>query len=909
MSWLSFGKKISCQKTETYRGWEYRIEYEEEKIGLPLGDQDRIFKALSKSESVKIIYALSELMEYDILLEKGDNYFIPIEEYYSLPIDLIEILELPSKYTGNFKVTSSYNIGVEDFNVDIWIEDKNRFSKIYSQKDQLLRIGVKSYVLSSLQLQLFLAAKAIEDAKFGLEQFKALAKLKTIGKKLDVVFDDYIEAEDIAFADDIALDAELIKPEELQLKPLFNSLSEEQNDLINKANDIKTYYQGNGHGQIKSRIFIEPKLQPCVERIRQKRITGTDVPKFIKNPYPYIEDDLNVDLEVFSERVKGLKSIIYKAQPFIQVNEKEALNWFDFETGIRIDQQSEVGKEEMLSAEQFEKLLDEAKANEGYARFDDGWLEVDINSSEAYLESLKKYESIKENGDIPFNNMRQILDIFQNINDLEYNEGCIKVIKSIKAAGLDRFEHIEGLNANLYDYQKEGHQWLRSLDYLDLGGLLADDMGLGKTLQVISYFQRLKNKEFLKPSLVVVPSSLLDNWQSEIVKFSDNIQSCIYHKSKGVLTDYFDLCDVYITTYQTLVNQQLDLGKVDWRVLVCDEAQKIKNASTYASNAVKAMKANRKLALTGTPVENGLSELWSIVDYVQPGLLFSYKQFKEEFESPIQKVATEESEYKVDQLIEKLKPIYMRRTKEEKLEGMPSFEEITLFAALSKEQLKLYLEQIIIAKNDKSRILASLNNMLTICSHPRAYTGELNATTKQLLKEAPKLEESIELLNEIKSKSEKVIIFTKYRNMQMILKQVISDIFGIYPHIINGDMKGNRLLAIEDFSDKKGFNVMILSPRAAGMGLNITSANHVIHYTRDWNPAVEKQSTDRVYRMGQKKDVQVYYPITTYTQNETVEEKLNYLLLQKKKLIEKVVVPREQYQVKANDLMDVFETN
>ena len=464
----------------------------------------------------------------------------------------------------------------------------------------------------------------------------------------------------------------------------------------------------------------------------------------------------------------------------------------------------------------------------------------------------------------------------------------------------------KGLNANLHPHQKNGFLWLQSLAFLKLGGLLADDMGLGKTLQVITFMQELKNKNNLRPSLIVLPVALLNNWIYEINKFATGITAEIFHKEYGRLDYKFDRSDVYITTYETLVNNQLILGQIPWKIVVCDEAQKIKNSSTYASVAVKAMKGEHRIALTGTPVENGLHELWSIMDFVQPGLLDSYQNFKETYELPIHKGNMETATRKADLLLDELKAVYLRRTKEEELEGLPKIISHQIPVEMTKIQYQMYLKLIMQGKDNPTMQLAIIGKLLQLCDHPDTIEVEIMGNSKSVLEGSNKLVKTKEILDKIKKKGEKVLIFTKYRKMQKILISLISKEYGIYPMVINGEVNGDRNSLINQFERIPGFNVMILSPRAADMGLNITCANHVIHYSRDWNPAVEKQATDRVYRIGQTKDVHVYYPIVTLQGRETVEEKLSRLLQRKMDIITKVIVPADQFKVKNEELLDIF---
>jgi len=302
-----------------------------------------------------------------------------------------------------------------------------------------------------------------------------------------------------------------------------------------------------------------------------------------------------------------------------------------------------------------------------------------------------------------------------------------------------------------------------------------------------------------------------------------------------------------------------------------------------------------------------LSELWSIVDFVQPGLLDGYKTFKQTYETPIS-INSEDKDCLVDKLVTQLNPIFIRRTKEDVLsDALPKKEELVVPIEIDYASENFYRMIISDIGSEKQMILATITKLLMLCSHPKLVAGgDILEGANELIETSPKLAWTVETLDKIFQKNEKVIIFTKYTKMQAILRYVIYEKFGIDAKIINGDVTGNRAGMVDDFSRIQGASVLILSPRAAGVGLTITAANHVIHYTREWNPAVENQATDRAYRIGQNKPVTVYYPIIRASDFTTVEERLDELLASKRELMKSVIVPAN-LEIKIDEFADVLK--
>jgi len=407
-------------------------------------------------------------------------------------------------------------------------------------------------------------------------------------------------------------------------------------------------------------------------------------------------------------------------------------------------------------------------------------------------------------------------------------------------------------------------------------------MGLGKTLQILSFidWHNANQNEKKKPYLIVAPVTLLENWQAEFHNFfNSNIEMLsVYGSGNNQITlNNLKRHAIFLTNYESVRTKKnpFIFGQIDWAVVVLDEAQKIKTPGTLVTNAIKALKADFKIAATGTPVENSMVDLWCITDFVVPGLLGSAKNFSEQHQKPIQKNISDDE---LNQLGQKLRShvglYFKRRLKKDILVDLPEKIEQRKESIMPDYQRNTYLNAIQQGQTaDRNEILSTITKLKKISDHP--YFMEYNyqdIPSQELMETSAKLQATIKILEQIKGKKEKVIIFAEFRKTQAILQKVVQHIFDLkHVSIINGEMaarkgrrsqKETRQEAIDTFQEKIGFNVIIMSPLAAGLGLNVTGANHVIHYSRHWNPAKESQATDRAHRIGQNKNVFVYYPIS-----------------------------------------------
>jgi len=454
-----------------------------------------------------------------------------------------------------------------------------------------------------------------------------------------------------------------------------------------------------------------------------------------------------------------------------------------------------------------------------------------------------------------------------------------------------------GLKATLRPYQLSGYEWLYKNSRIGFGSLIADDMGLGKTLQVISTLLKLKEDGQLdkKKALVIVPTTLLTNWDKEIKRFAPDLKTHIYHGSNRQLEPLKE-AEVLITTYGVVRSEGAKLQKEKWLAIVIDEAQNIKNPATAQTKAVKKLKAPIKIAMSGTPVENRLSEYWSIFDFTNKGYLDTLTKFKEDFAKPIE---VDRDQEQLDKFRKITQPFILRRLKSDKsiIKDLPDKIEKDQFCQLTPMQMAIYQNVIdttmeAIDKADgiarKGLVLKLITALKQVCNHPKHFLkkGEEDPTL------SGKATLLFDLIKQIQESGEKTLIFTQYQEMGKMLVRMLEEEFNLEIAFLHGGVsRKGRDEMVEDFQNNRATRIMILSLKAGGTGLNLTAASNVIHFDLWWNPAVEAQATDRAYRIGQKNNVLVHRFIT----QGTFEEKINKLLQKKKELANLTVSTGEKW--------------
>lgn len=577
----------------------------------------------------------------------------------------------------------------------------------------------------------------------------------------------------------------------------------------------------------------------------------------------------------------------------------DARGMLDFEVHLAIGDQE-------LTAAEWQELM---AADDGLVLLRGQWIEVDRQRLNEALEHWKQVEASIPDGVSFVEGMRLLAGAPKDLADDDSGLDEQRDWSFVQAgdwlgkllADLRRPEQLNAtvpgndLKATLREYQQVGVSWLSFLSSLGLGACLADDMGLGKTIQVLALLLLLKKKrkQRSKPSLLVLPASLVANWKSEIEKFAPSLRAAFVHPSETPADELNRMAedperelqdvDVVLTTYGMLLRQSwlLDLK---WQVVVLDEAQAIKNPAARQTKAVKRVQADARIALTGTPIENRLSDLWSLFDFLCPGLLGSQKKFKEF----VKHLNAREQDNRYAPLRSLVQPYILRRMKTDKriIADLPDKTEVRAYCGLSKRQAAIYtklVKELSVALKGldgikrSGLVLAYLMRFKQLCNHP----GQLISDGCFEPQDSGKFQRLAEICDEIASRQEKVLIFTQFREMTEPLANYLATVFdrpGLVLH--GGTAVKQRKKLVDQFQCDDGPPFFILSLKAGGTGLNLTAASHVVHFDRWWNPAVENQATDRAFRIGQKRNVLVH----KFVCSGTIEEKIDALIEEKTQL-------------------------
>ncbi len=447
----------------------------------------------------------------------------------------------------------------------------------------------------------------------------------------------------------------------------------------------------------------------------------------------------------------------------------------------------------------------------------------------------------------------------------------------------------ESFQAVLRPYQKNGFAWLDYMSHLGFGACLADDMGLGKTVQVLAYLEKLRTTNPHARVLLVVPASLLGNWQKEAAKFAPSMDVFILHgKTSTALEALFLEHPAFLTvTTYGMASRIQALQEETWSAVILDEAQAIKNPSTKQTREIKKIPAAMRIAMTGTPIENDLSNLWSLFDFLNKGMLGSSKEFRTFCKS------LDENPEGYARLKAMVTPFMLRRVKTDKsiIADLPEKLEQIDYVSLSKKQVVLYRKAVAQLAKDletaegikrKGLVLSTITHLKQICNHPDQYMGQQAFSES----DSGKFAMLREICQTIYEKRERVLVFTQFKEITKYLAEFLEDIFHAKGFVLHGGIRtSKRTEIVEAFQGEEYVPFIVLSLKAAGTGLNLTKASHVIHFDRWWNPAVENQATDRAYRIGQTKNVMVHKLVC----ERTIEEKIDSMLQAKSQLAQNVI--------------------
>ena len=612
---------------------------------------------------------------------------------------------------------------------------------------------------------------------------------------------------------------------------------------------------------------------------------------------------------------------------------------------------------EVLATDQFKnKQIKQPKISNIGIKIDNGLLELDISKINIDISEIKdilkdyhvkkKYHKLK-NGDfldLSNNQDLNLLDEMTTTLDIDYSkveEGIInlpinrsfyleKLVNSnqeIHVARNEKFTELinsienseisnnikinQEFEGKLRDYQKVGYKWLKTLEMYKFGGILADDMGLGKTLQVIALLKSEAESKNRTTSIVVCPSTLVLNWRAEIEKWCNSIKVLVVKgtaEERAENLKHYQDYDLIITSYDLLKRDVENYEDKNFKFIIADEAQYIKNSSTQNATSLKSLKGETKFALTGTPIENSIAELWSIFDFIMPGYLYNYHKFKKKFEEPILKAEDQEALKRLKKLI---RPFILRRVKKDVLTELPEKNITVMKNEMEKEQEKIYLSYLAQTRKEiaeelsdssfeksKFKILMLLTRLRQICCHPSLFLENYKGSSG-------KLKQCIDLVIDAIESGHKILIFSSYTSVFEILEKELNQLGIEYFKLVGNTPVSKRIEMVDDFNNNESVKIFLISLKAGGTGLNLTSADVVIHYDPWWNVSSENQATDRAYRIGQKNSVQVYKLIT----NNSIEEKINKMQERKEKLSKDVLSTEETFinKMSKEEILDLFE--
>lgn len=710
---------------------------------------------------------------------------------------------------------------------------------------------------------------------------------------------------------------------------------EEEKDFLEKydARDVRDVYVLKNGVRL---VLREPQKEALRQIKANRRLAGEKKEAFLRAPQEFLDPELiDLDLARFSDRVIEIGEYKPRFFPFLSATGE---SWFP-EGGIVIET-SEGKRQVYVSPEEVEDLKKQVAEAVAAGQRQIRWKGEELPVTAELLGTLGElgtaYETAKDASVESLARARavtrKVLIIKDNFEELVYK--CAAVLRPGEVGRLP-----QGLKpgVNLLEHQREGVRWLQAAWACGRrGALLADDMGLGKTLQALAFMAWVRElmdagRVDERPMLVVAPQVLLTNWAEEYSRYLEpevfgrplilhgdalrklrlkagrTADSEVAPRQKPLDITPIRQTKLVITTYETVRDCQLSLGQIDWGVMVLDEAQRIKNPTTLVTMATKAMKYDFGVCLTGTPVENSWIDLWSILDFAVPGHLEPLAEFARRYHYPLRRRDTD-VEALGRELKERVGPYILRRTKEEKLKGLPEKRVIYHPVPMPEYQVQRYNECLAQARRalanphggGKGSILKAIYLLYEISLHPDLSTlhdGSLaSRLSEEFVSSSAKLKKTFEILDEVRRAEEKAVIFLRNRKLQRLLQRAIYDRYGLKVYVVNGETLGEvRKYMVDRFQEKPGFNVIIMSPDAAGVGLNVVAANHVIHLSRPWNPAKEDQATDRVYRIGQKRTVFVHIPLAVHPMFEggSFDEKLDRLLSRKRQLSSTLLLPPE----------------
>lgn len=874
---------------------------------------------------------LATLVDNGYAYASKEGCLLPYENIYLLDEDERILLGVPQPYDKAMRLVGTSMLNLSDFEYKVefltYVPDGELI--VCERGGNILVKGRDKYLLNEAQYALLNRVDAFnstpEEDKTTDYNLRCFAEIKALAEQAGCQLDSYLENENVYAPERIKI--EIGRDDEgFTVEPAVDI---EENDkfqtYFDKMRKVQAQYPVQRENGERVRIVLNKEQKENLHYLKEqcgKHKTREEIQKMIEQPTEYFDPNAFDLSELYSDRVIEIGVYKPKFYPFICPYKSCWIAGATVETPQNGTTKVTINSEEEL--EKLKREIQSAKENKkGIVEYNNAQLDIEdamflAQTAEKQLKDPSQPAKVEsENG----NEARNVLIIEENAEELGFAVKERIIEKGDKyTLFTDPFLQ-EGFS--LKDHQKEGVAWLQHLYKSKASGcLMADDMGLGKTLQIL-YFIDWHSRKYAnhKPYLIVAPISLLENWKNEYERFfmqprmKINMLTSkdVKRKFDKSIVDKMQKMDIILTNYESLRISQLNFCAVEFDVVALDEAQKIKSPGTLVTNAAKALKCNFKIAMTGTPVENSLLDLWCIMDFCVPGLLGNAKAFAAQYQNPLKKEDTDIVALG-NEVHDKLGVYFMRRLKKDAAKDLPDKIELKEKVLMPPVQKEAYASVV----NDytsgiQPNMLVTIMHLREVSEHPYLYDSTLlNHETDEIVDTSARLQATIKFLDEIKKKEEKVIIFVERKETQKMLQKLCLKRYGIIAKIINGDTpsivkrnmpnKQSRQSSIDEFQAVDGFNVIIMSPVAAGMGLNVTAANHVIHYSRHWNPAKENQATDRAYRIGQTKDVFVYYPMAVRSDIKSFDETLDDLLSRKTSLATSTIFPTERVEVKQEEL-------
>ena len=879
---------------------------------------------------------LQELVDNGFGEIVGNEYVVPYMSIYEIDLIEREMLGLPLMYPFDLYVEAKGMMTRPDFKYEYSFRSfapNGDCFKVDKINGPIIEIEGQPYLLSKEQYKLISSINEFNnlpvESKTTDGNLIKFTTIKDLSSSSAICLDSYLNDKDVILPKHIKIKIDY-RDNKLDIIPTIeHEVGDKFSQYFDKLNAVRSEYPISLGGGKKVHVVIDDKQYEALNKIKKEYrcVSSPDViKKIIETPETIFDTDVIDISEFYSERVVEIG--LYKpcVSKFLSPYKSQWIPSFKIEDKTNgTTNISFKNYKELAAFRDKINIAEETKSNVVVYNGAQIPIQEAIAMEIAAKTQLDKKEVVTKTGENSIKERQKqtkVLLIEENLEELGYQAGTTKR-EQISSYKLFPNNFLDS-SVKLKEHQEVGIAWLQNmLQEKSEGCLLADDMGLGKTLQLlylIDWHYRNLNKE-CKPYLIVAPVALLENWENEYNRFFKNpklpimrISSAPKELNQKFINEISNLA-IILVSYETMRISQFNFCAVDFAICVLDEAQKIKTPGTLVTNAAKALKSDFKVAMTGTPIENSFVDLWCIMDFAVPGLLGNAKDFSTQYHFPLKRSDVDICKIG-EEIRNKVDTYFMRRLKTDIAHDLPSKQILYHKQKMPSVQLARYTS-IINSSFDEPHclnlVLMRIMRIRALCDHPLLEDNYSLYDTEYIINSSAKLIATFEILENIKLKEEKVIIFTDRKEMQRILQHTIYYKMGISPRIINGETsatpssrggKLSRQQTIDAFQRKEGFNVIIMSPLAAGMGLNVVGANHVIHYSRHWNPAKEMQATDRVYRIGQTKDVYVHYPMAIADDFDTFDIVLDKLLSVKTKLADSTLFPTEMVEIERQVLYD-----